>query len=67
MQARNNQIILAIDDRQARWPLLVDPLLTASYDTLLEVDQSQAEFGTSVAGAGDVNGDGYGDVIVGAM
>ena len=29
-------------------------------------DASNAHFGTSVAGAGDVNGDGYDDVIVGA-
>jgi len=32
----------------------------------LESDQQQAEMGASVAGAGDVNGDGYDDVIVGA-
>jgi len=31
-----------------------------------ESDQASAEFGGSVATAGDVNGDGYGDVIVGA-
>jgi hypothetical protein len=32
-----------------------------------ESDQASALFGTSVAGAGDVNGDGYDDAIVGAL
>jgi hypothetical protein len=30
-----------------------------------ESDQASAQLGTSVAGGGDVNGDGYGDVIIG--
>jgi hypothetical protein len=38
----------------------------ASAASRLESNQASAEFGTSVASAGDVNGDGYGDVIVGA-
>jgi hypothetical protein len=35
-------------------------------DAVLESNQESARMGTGVAGAGDVNGDGYDDVIVGA-
>jgi hypothetical protein len=34
--------------------------------TQLEANQSNAHLGSSVAGIGDANGDGYGDVIVGS-
>jgi hypothetical protein len=39
---------------------------SASAATRLASDQTLSWFGTSVAGAGDVDGDGYDDVIVGA-
>ncbi|MFA6554524.1 MAG: hypothetical protein WCS89_03370 [Candidatus Paceibacterota bacterium] len=38
----------------------------ASADVILSGSEDSGSFGTSVASAGDVNGDGYGDVIVGA-
>jgi len=57
---------LVTDDRAARYPLTIDPLLTATADSQLESNQADAVLGRSVAGAGDVNGDGYADVIVGA-
>ncbi|MCB9689085.1 MAG: FG-GAP repeat protein [Alphaproteobacteria bacterium] len=40
--------------------------LRATHDVRLRGDQAGAYFGGSVAGAGDVNGDGYDDVVVGA-
>ncbi len=59
-------VVIAINDSAATYPVYIDPLLTLTHDALLESDQAGANFGWSVSGAGDVNGDGYADVIVGA-
>jgi len=60
------RIRLQVDDTGAVYPIVIDPLLTAAAGTQLESDQRGALFGFAVARAGDVNGDGYDDVIVGA-
>ncbi len=56
---------LVIDDRDAVYPVRVDPLATSPAWTA-ESDQASAHFATSVGSAGDVNGDGISDVVVGA-
>ncbi len=56
---------IEIDDATAVYPLTVDPVLTGPAWTA-ESNQANAWFGHSAQTAGDVNGDGFSDVIVGA-
>jgi hypothetical protein len=56
---------IALQGDEAAYPVIVSALITAPVWTA-EGNQEGANFGHSVASAGDVNGDGFGDVIVGA-
>ena len=59
--AADGGLELHVDAEGAVWPLTVDPTLST-----VESNQASANFGQSVVGIGDVNGDGYGDVAVGS-
>ena len=67
------RIGLVVEDAGATYPLVIDPLITGVPDTILESTQAdptgfnRSFFGAEVASAGDVNGDGFDDVIVGAV
>jgi hypothetical protein len=65
MDVEGNTIYLLVDDAGAVYPLTVDPLATSPSWTA-ESNQAGANFGHRLATAGDVNGDGYSDLIVGA-
>ncbi len=60
-----NCFSIVVNDEDAVYPITIDPLSSTANWTA-ESNQAGAVLGWSVATAGDVNGDGYSDVIVGA-
>ena len=65
LEVTANEVSVVIEDDTAIYPLTVDPLMTSPAWTA-ESNQANAYFGISAGTAGDVNGDGYSDVIIGA-
>ncbi len=66
MEATQGGLSLVIRDATAVYPLTIDP--TLSQDDKLVASDGAADdyFGYTVSGAGDVDNDGYDDVIIGA-
>lgn len=65
MEVVNDELVITVVDSAAAYPIVIDPL-SSTTGAMLEVDRPGALFGTTVSSAGDVNGDGYSDVLVGA-
>lgn len=67
---KDGLVQIAVNATSAAYPVTIDPIVTdgtpGNANALLEGKQSGARFGYSAASAGDVNGDGYSDVLVGA-
>ncbi len=61
---KNSKFQIVVNDEDV-YPITIDPLSSVANWTA-EINQGSANFGWSVATAGDVNGDGYSEVIVGA-
>ncbi|HEY2955396.1 MAG TPA: FG-GAP-like repeat-containing protein [Candidatus Eisenbacteria bacterium] len=65
LEVARGSLAIEVDDRGASYPLTIDPMVSTPAWSA-EGNQDGANLGYSVATAGDVNGDGFSDVIVGA-
>jgi hypothetical protein len=66
----DDRIQITVDVTGAAYPVTIDPIVAngtpQNPNKVIQINQSYMWLGFSVSSAGDVNGDGYSDVIVGA-
>ncbi len=60
-----NTIYIIVDDKDAKYPVTVDPL-SSTPNWTAEGDQDGAQLGFSISSAGDVNNDSFADMLIGA-
>lgn len=66
MLLRDDHLILEVEDRNALYPITIDPLSSTANTVIPALGVAGDDFGFRVATAGDVNGDGISDVLIGA-
>lgn len=57
---------LVVNDDNALYPITIDPISNGVSDWSVTTYQSGSLFGSAVGNGGDINGDGFDDVVVGA-
>lgn len=71
LSSKNDRILLSVNVAGAAYPVTIDPIVVngnpGNANAILQNNQAYANLGWSVASAGDVNGDGFSDVLVSAV